>query len=102
MRTQFRVALLAAIASFGAIASAQTPGAQAPAAPQAARPASGEYTGPKHISDAIIGQKSAGFAVQSTDEKWKRTATLPEDWDYKLAPGVRTQQVSFYVDGGTR
>jgi dienelactone hydrolase len=27
---------------------------------------------------------------------------LPEDWNYRLAPGVTTKQVSFYVDGGTR
>jgi hypothetical protein len=63
---------------------------------------SGEYTGPRHISDAIITENAAGLADQSTSEKWKRTATLPEDWNYRLAPGVATKQVSFYVDGGTR
>jgi dienelactone hydrolase len=63
---------------------------------------SGEYTGPRHISDVIITENAAGLADQSTSEKWKRTATLPEDWNYRLAPGVATKQVSFYVDGGTR
>jgi dienelactone hydrolase len=63
---------------------------------------SGEYTGPRHISDAIITENAAGLADQSSSEKWKRAATLPEDWNYRLAPGVATKQVSFYVDGGTR
>jgi dienelactone hydrolase len=75
--------------------------AQAPTA-ATTRPPSGEYTGPKHISDAILLEKAAGLAEQMIHEKWKRTATLPEDWNYKLAPGVTTKQVSFYVDGGTR
>jgi hypothetical protein len=75
--------------------------AQAPTT-QAQRPPSGEYTGPRHISDALVGEKAAALADQSTSEKWKRTATLPEDWNYRLAPGVTTKQVSFYVDGGTR
>lgn len=92
-----RSAALAALAlGLSATALAQTPTAQPP------RPTSGEYAGPKHISDAIIGEKAAGLAEQSTSEKWKRTATIPEDWNYKLAPGVTTKQVNFYVDGGTR
>jgi dienelactone hydrolase len=81
-------------------AMAQTPAPPSPGArPQ---PTSGEYTGPKHISDAILAEKAADLAAQATGEKWKRTATLPEDWNYKLAAGVTTKQVSFYVDGGTR
>ncbi len=40
--------------------------------------------------------------AQGADPKWKREATLPEDWVYVLADGVTTRQVSFYVDGGTR
>jgi uncharacterized protein len=77
--------------------------AQAPPAAGGRPPVtSGEYTGPKLISDAPIAQNASGFAEQSSSEKWKRSATLPEDWNYKLAPGVTTKQVSFYVDGGTR
>jgi dienelactone hydrolase len=81
------------------MATAQTP----PAAPAQRPPVtSGEYTGPRHISDAILGERAADFAAQASDPKWKRAATLPEDWNYKLADGVTTKQVSFYVDGGTR
>jgi dienelactone hydrolase len=85
---------LAALASFPAIA--QQPAPQPPA------PTSGEYTGPKHISDAAIAANASAFAAQASDENWKRSATLPQDWDYTLSPGVTTRQVSFYVDGGTR
>lgn len=82
------------------MALAQTP---APSAPSAGpQPTSAEYTGPKHISDAIIAEKAADFIAQAAGETWKRTATLPEDWNYKLADGVTVRQVSFYVDGGTR
>jgi len=104
MRTWFRAQALVALGCvcssicWPALAQAPTP----PAAAAPARPASGEYTGPKHISDAIIVEKAAALAVQSSDPAWKRSATLPEDWNYKLAPGVTTSQVSFYVDGGTR
>src|SRR5689334_3496982 len=95
------LAVVTALATISAPVFAQTPAA--PAAPQAPRQVtSGEYTGPKHISDAIIAQNAAGLAEQASAEKWKRSATLPEDWNYKLAPGVTTKQVSFYVDGGTR
>jgi dienelactone hydrolase len=78
--------------------------AQTPAPPAATRPppTSGEYTGPKHIPDAAIAAEAADLALQAGDPKWKRTATLPEDWNYKLANGVTTKQASFYVDGGTR
>src|ERR1043165_4605498 len=94
------LAVVTALASIPLSALAQTPAAP----PAGGRPpvTSGEYAGPKHISDAIVGQNAAGFAEQSTAEKWKRSATIPEDWNYKLAPGVTTKQVSFYVDGGTR
>src|SRR5689334_24842664 len=95
------LAVVTALASISTPILAQTPAA--PATAQAPRQVtSGEYTGPKHISDAIVGQNAAGFAEQSAGEKWKRSATIPEDWNYKLAPGVTTKQVSFYVDGGTR
>ncbi len=90
------LALLAVCAS--ATALGQTPAPQT-AAP---RPTSGEYTGPKHIPDTILTDKAAELAKQSIDPAWKRSATIPEDWNYKLAPGVATRQVSFYVDGGTR
>ena len=103
MRTGFRVGALA----LGCIciglalpASAQTPALAAQTVPR--QVTSGEYAGPKHISDAIIGEKAAAIAEQASDPKWKRTATLPEDWNYKLADGVTTRQASFYVDGGTR
>src|SRR5690242_8065869 len=112
MRTRFPVAGLAALClCAGGMAFAQTPTVAPPASPTAAPPAaaqaprqvtSGEYNGPKIISDAIIAQKAEGLKTQSTDPKWKREATIPEDWNYKLAPGVTTKQVSFYVDGGTR
>lgn len=103
MRSGFRGAALGALLVSCTIgmASAQTPSPQPPAG-QPPRPMSGEYTGPKHISDAIIAEKAAGLATQASDAAWKRSATLPEDWNYKLAPGVTTKQVSFYVDGGTR
>ncbi len=96
-------ALSAVCAGLSLQAAAQTPSPPAAAAPSARpQPTSGEYTGPKHISDAIIAEKAAGLAAQASDPKWKRTATLPEDWTYTLADGVTTKQVSFYVDGGTR
>lgn len=78
-------------------ALAQTPPPQTPP-----RATSGEYTGPKHISEAVLTEKGARLQLQASDEKWKRSATIPEDWNYKLADGVTTKQVSFYVDGGTR
>ena len=103
MRSGFRKALLGALLGSCTIgmAWAQTPTLPAPTG-QPPRPMSGEYTGPKHISDVFITEKAADLAAQASDAAWKRTATLPEDWNYKLAPGVTTKQVSFYVDGGTR
>jgi hypothetical protein len=106
MRTWFQAQALAALGCVCVIiccpAFAQTPTPTPPAAAGPARPASAEYTGPKPISDAIIAEKAAALTAQSTGAVWKRSATLPEDWNYKLAPGVTTRQVSFYVDGGTR
>src|SRR5690349_13613951 len=105
MRTSHAVRIGLALAAFAVISApvlAQTPAPTPPAAGGRPPVTSGEYTGPKHISDAIIGQNASGFAEQASSEKWKRSATLPEDWNYKLAPGVTTKQVSFYVDGGTR
>ncbi len=121
-RTRATLAALGAICAIAcAPATAQTPAAQAPdtrpaatapttpttppttTAPTAPRAVtSGEYTGPRHISDAILAEKAAALQAQATDPKWKRSATVPEDWTYVLAPGVTTRQASFYVDGGTR
>jgi dienelactone hydrolase len=84
------------------LAVAQTPPAPQAAPPARPQPASSPYTGPTHISDAIIAQNAAGLRAQSTEERWRRSATIPEDWNYTLAEGVTTRQVSFYVDGGTR
>jgi uncharacterized protein len=103
MRTRFRMRALAfccICAGFALPVSAQTPAPAAEAAPR--QVTSGEYTGPMHISDAPIRESAAAIAEQASDPKWKRTATLPEDWNYKLADGVTTKQASFYVDGGTR
>ncbi len=95
------VAVLCACTTAPALS--QTPAPQAPS-PAPARPeaTSGEYTGPKHIPDTLIRERSADLAAQASDPKWARTATLPEDWNYSLPDGVTTRQVSFYVDGGTR
>jgi dienelactone hydrolase len=39
---------------------------------------------------------------QTTDPDQKRDGgTQSRDWDYRLPDGVRTRQVTFYVDGGT-
>ncbi len=101
MRTFIRAGTLAlGCTCIGLAASAQTPTPAAQTAPR--QVTSGEYTGPRHISDAILGEMAAAIAEQASDAKWKRTATLPEDWNYKLAEGVTTRQASFYVDGGTR
>ncbi len=94
------VGALAALAAFCEMSSAQTPSPTAPAGrPQLS---SGEYTGPKVIPDGLVAKSAAGFQTQASDAKWKRDATLPEDWAYTLGDGVSTRQVSFYVDGGTR
>jgi dienelactone hydrolase len=84
---------------FAGAAFAQPP---APATTAPRQVTSGEYTGPEHIPDDAIARNADGFKAQAEDPKWKRSATIPEDWNYRLAPGVTTKQVSFYVDGGTR
>ncbi len=54
------------------------------------------------IPTTRVEEARAALIAQGQDPKWKRDATLPEDWSYVLADGVTTRQVSFYVDGGTR
>jgi dienelactone hydrolase len=59
-------------------------------------------TGVAQIPTDIVEQHKADFDKQATDPDMKREAgTQPRDWDYALAPGVRTRLVTFYVDGGT-
>ncbi len=108
-----KAALLAACLGLSGVAGLawSQPPAAGPAAPgRAGAPGGpgrgpqpgGVYTGPIIISDGRVAANAAGLANQSTAPEWKRDATLPEDWVYKLAEGVTTRQVSFYVDGGTR
>jgi dienelactone hydrolase len=53
------------------------------------------------ISTAVIEQQKAALDRQATDPDQKRDGgTQPRDWEYQLADGVRTRQVTFYVDGG--
>jgi len=53
------------------------------------------------ISTAVIEQHKAALDKQTTDADQKRDGgTQPRDWEYHLAEGVRTRQVTFYVDGG--
>ena len=53
------------------------------------------------ISTAVIDQHKAALEKQITDPDQKREGgTQPRDWDYQLGDGVRTRQVTFYVDGG--
>jgi hypothetical protein len=53
------------------------------------------------ISTAVIDQHKAALERQATDPDQKRDGgTQPRDWEYQLADGVRTRQVTFYVDGG--
>jgi len=50
---------------------------------------------------AVIDQHKAALERQTTDPDQKRDGgTQPRDWEYQLADGVRTRQVTFYVDGG--
>ncbi len=50
---------------------------------------------------AVINQHKAALERQTTDPDQKRDGgTQPRDWEYQLADGVRTRQVTFYVDGG--
>jgi len=53
------------------------------------------------ISIAVIDQHKAALERQTTDPDQKRDGgTQPRDWEYQLPDGVRTRQVTFYVDGG--
>ena len=53
------------------------------------------------ISTAVIEKHKAGLEKQITDPDQKREGgTQPRDWEYQLGDGVRTRQVTFYVDGG--
>jgi dienelactone hydrolase len=54
------------------------------------------------IDTGIIEKHKAALEKQVTDPDQKREGgTQPRDWDYQLPAGVRTRQVTFYVDGGT-
>jgi dienelactone hydrolase len=54
------------------------------------------------IDTGIIEKQKAALDKQTTDPDQKREGgTQPRDWDYQLPEGVRTRQVTFYVDGGT-
>ena len=53
------------------------------------------------ISTAVIEQQKAALERQTTEPDQKRDGgTQPRDWEYQLGDGVRTRQVTFYVDGG--
>ena len=54
------------------------------------------------IDTGIIDKHKAAIEKQISDPDQKREGgTQPRDWDYQLPDGVRTRQVTFYVDGGT-
>jgi dienelactone hydrolase len=54
------------------------------------------------ISTEVLQRQQAALERQATDPDQKREGgTQPRDWDYQLPDGVRTRQVTFYVDGGT-
>jgi dienelactone hydrolase len=54
------------------------------------------------IDTGIIEKSKAALEKQLTDPDQKREGgTQPRDWEYQLPEGVRTRQVTFYVDGGT-
>ena len=54
------------------------------------------------IDTSIIDKNKAALEKQSTDPDQKREGgTQPRDWEYQLPEGIRTRQVTFYVDGGT-
>jgi len=54
------------------------------------------------IDTSIIEKHKAALERQTTDPDQKRDGgTQPRDWEYQLPDGVRTRQVTFYVDGGT-
>src|SRR5688500_9016947 len=57
---------------------------------------------PAQISSDIIEKYRAALQKQTVDADQKREGgTQPRDWNYVLAAGVTTRQVTFYVDGGT-
>ena len=52
------------------------------------------------IGTGILEKYKAALERQTTDPDQKREGgTQPRDWDYQLPEGVRTRQVTFYVDG---
>jgi dienelactone hydrolase len=54
------------------------------------------------IDTSILEKHKAALEKQTVDPDQKRDGgTQPRDWDYQLPDGVRTRQVTFYVDGGT-
>jgi dienelactone hydrolase len=54
------------------------------------------------IDTSILEKQKAALEKQLTDPDQKREGgTQPRDWEYQLPEGVRTRQVTFYVDGGT-
>jgi len=54
------------------------------------------------IEAGIITQHQSALERQTTDADQKRDGgTQPRDWEYQLPEGVKTRQVTFYVDGGT-
>jgi dienelactone hydrolase len=54
------------------------------------------------IDTSIIEKHKAALEKQLSDPDQKREGgTQPRDWEYQLPDGVRTRQVTFYVDGGT-
>jgi dienelactone hydrolase len=54
------------------------------------------------IDTGILEKQKAALEKQVTDPDQKREGgTQPRDWEYQLPEGVRTRQVTFYVDGGT-
>ncbi len=53
------------------------------------------------IGTSVIEQHKAALERQTTDPDQKRDGgTQPRDWEYQLGDGVRTRQITFYVDGG--
>jgi hypothetical protein len=59
-------------------------------------------TAAAQIDTTIIEKHKAALEKQTTDPDQKREGgTQPRDWEYQLPDGVRTRQVTFYVDGGT-
>jgi len=58
-------------------------------------------TAQAQIVTTVIETQQAGLERQTTDPDQKREGgTQPRDWEYQLGDGVRTRQVTFYVDGG--